>query len=201
MLDELSDAEINCIEEHFNLSKGKEPSLALWIIGRPASGKTTTAALLKDALRLAGRRVEFVDGDTVRSILNGVVGYSVSDRLTIFRKYVHLNQILQGRGVIPITATIAGFRQFRRIVRNNLQNPRFIYLDCPMEVAAGRDQKGHYAKALAGEMRDFVGFDIAFEPPVECEMRLDSSILKPAEIIARIMEHFNQTGLLQRIRT
>ena len=198
MLDDLNEAEIRCIEKYFDLSQGEETPLALWIIGRPASGKTTTAALLLDALQRKGRRVEFVDGDAVRSILNGVAGYSVTDRLAVFRKYVHLNQILQSRGIIPVTATIGGLREFRNTVRSNLKNPRFIYLDCPFDVAAKRDQKGLYAKALAGEVKNFFGVDIHFEPPTECLMKIDSSNLKPHEIVARIMEHLDQTGLLEK---
>jgi len=199
MYDGLSEAEIQSVAEHFDLSEGNERPLALWIIGRPAAGKTTTASLLKDVLRRAGYRVELVDGEAVRSILDGAHGFSVADRLAVFKKYVHLNQILQGRGVIPLTATIGGFREFRDIVRSNLKNPRFIYLDCPFDVAAQRDKKENYARALAGELKNFFGVDIPFEAVIECEMRIDSAILKPTEIVARIMEHLNHVGLLRKI--
>lgn len=199
MLDGLSEAEIRLVAEYFNLSEGNEHPLALWIIGRPAAGKTTTASLLQDVLRRAGYRVELVDGEAVRSILDGAYGFSVTDRLAVFKKYVHLNQILQSRGIIPLTATIGGLREFRDIVRSHLKNPRFIYLDCPFDVAAQRDQKGHYDKALAGELKNFFGVDIPFEPPIECEMRIDSATLKPSEIVARIMEYLNHVGLLRKI--
>jgi len=196
MMNELNVSEIRFIEEYFDLSEGKECPLALWIIGRPAAGKTTTAALLKDALYRAGYRVELVDADDVRLIFNRALGFSVTDRLTALKKYVHLNQILQSRGIIPITAANGGFRKFRDNVRRNLKNPRFIYLDCPFDVAAQRDQKGLYKKALAGELRNFFGIDIRFEPPIECQMKIDSSNLKPSEIIAQIMENLDHNGLL-----
>lgn len=199
MLNTLTEAEMGLVSEHFDLSHGEEPPLAIWIIGRPAAGKTTTAMLLYDMLRRAGHRVEIIDGDLARSVLNGSLGYSPSDRLSVFKKYVEINQLLQKRGIIPITATIGGFRQFRKIVRNNLQNPRIIYLDCPMEVAAGRDQKGHYAKALAGEIEDFFGVDIPYEVPDRYELKIDSAKMTPIEIVAKIAEHVNGIGLLRKI--
>jgi len=199
MYDGLSGAEIQSVAEHFDLSEGNECPLALWIIGRPAAGKTTTASLLKDLLRRARYRVELVDGDAVRAILDGVYGFSVSDRLAVFKKYVHLNQILQSRGIIPITATIGGFRESRDIARSNLNNSRFVYLDCPFDVAAQRDNKGNYARALGGQLANFFGVDISFEEVIECEMRIESAILKPTEIVARIIEHLNHAGLLRKI--
>ena len=197
MLETLTEAEIKLVTEYFDFSPGDESPLALWIIGRPAAGKTTTATLLYDVLRRTGHRTVLIDGDVARSVLNGSLGYSPNDRLQAFKKYVHINQLLQSVGVIPITATIGGFRQFRDIVRNNLENPRFIYLDCPFDEAARRDQKGHYAKALAGEVNNFVGVDIPYEPPRNYEIQIDSYRFKPPEIVENIVNHFNQTGLLE----
>lgn len=198
MIDCLTDTEITGVEKYFDLSEGRERPLALWLIGRPAAGKTTIATLLHNALRERGHRVELVDGETVRSILAGAFGFTADDRLAVFNKYVHVSRILQSRGILPITATIGGFRKFRDIVRNNLQDPRIIYLDCPFEVAAARDQKGHYARALAGELKNFFDVDIPFELPRGYEMKIDSASLKPPEIVRRILEHFDQAGLLRK---
>jgi len=199
MLNVLTKSEIGLVSKYFDLSPGSEAPTALWIIGRPAAGKTTTAMLLRDALRQSDHRVELVDGDIVRSVLDGSIGYSASDRLVAFKKYVHINQLLQNQGIIPITATIGGFRKFRDIVWESLQNPKFIYLECSMEVAAGRDQKGHYAKALAGEIEDFFGVDIPYEVPDRYELKIDSAKMTPIEIVAKIAEHVNGVGLLRKL--
>ena len=198
MLNALTETEIGLVSKYLDLSPGSEAPMALWIIGRPAAGKTTTAAFLREDFDRMGHRVELLDGDALRSVLNGSLGYSAKDRLLVFKKYVHIGQILQGRGIIPITATIAGFRQFRTIIRNNMENPKLIYLDCPFEVAAKRDQKGQYAKALAGEIKDFFGVDIPFEVPVRCEMKIGSESPKPHAIVRRIIEHLYSTGLLRK---
>ena len=195
----LSESEIRLLEEYFDLSEGKEQPLALWIIGRSAAGKTTVASLLKDILRRAERRVELIDGETIRSLLDRSLGYSANDRLAAFMKYVYISQLLQSRGIIPITATIGGFRKFREIVRTEVKNSRFIYLDCPFEVARQRDQKGLYVRALAGKIKNFFGVDIPYEVPDDCEIRIDSAKFKPPEIVSIIMEHLEKTGLLDNI--
>jgi adenylylsulfate kinase-like enzyme len=158
---------------------------SLWIIGRPGAGKTTAATLLRDALAKSGYRAGLVDGNRARRAL-GKYGHSAEDRLALIRKYVDLNLILQGRGVIPVTATMCGLRAQREIVRDKLVGVKFFFLDCPFAVAAGR--KPHlYRKAMAGKLGGFYGVDIAFEPPAECEMTIDSAILTPHEIVDRIM--------------
>lgn len=48
MLNVLSELEIELIKEKYDFSKGMENPLALWVIGRPAAGKTTIATLLHD---------------------------------------------------------------------------------------------------------------------------------------------------------
>ena len=198
MHDGLSDTEIELVTKYFDLSAGNEKPLAIWIIGRSAAGKTTTATLLNRVLRQTGHRTELADGDIMRSVLDGSLGYSAADRLSVFKKYVHINKLLQAKGIIPVTATIGGFQKFRELVRNRLENPRFIYLDCPIEEAAQRDQKGNYAKALAGELKNFCGIDIEYEVPVNYEIKIDSARLKPLEIVESIMDHFDRVGILRR---
>lgn len=196
MLNALTEKDIELVSEYFNFSPGRENPMALWIIGRPAAGKTTVAKLLHDMLRQSGHRVELIDGDVARSVLNGSIGYSFNDRLRAFQKYVHINQLFQSSGIVPITATIAGFRQFRNIIWNNLNNLNLVYLECPFEVAAERDQKGHYTTAIAGEIEHFFGVDIVYEIPVRYTLKINSARLKPYEIVARILEHLNSEKIL-----
>ncbi len=195
MLNGLSKTELNRLDELFDLSEDKEMLLAIWIIGRPAAGKTTAATLLCEELKRRAYRVELVDGDVVRSAFDGLLGYSAANRLKAFMRYVNISQLMQSRGIIPVVATIGGYQHFREIVRSEITNPRFIYLDCPFEVAAQRDQKGLYAKALAGEIKDFFDVDIPFESPTRVDLRIDTSSRKPQEVVARIMNHFEQGQL------
>jgi len=192
----LTETELQLIADHFDFFRGSEKPLALWVIGRPASGKTTVATLLRDSLRWKGHRTELVDGEHIRSILGGFYGFSPDERLAVFKKYVDLNQILQDRGIIPVTATVGGSVKCREIVRHNLVNAQFVYLNCPVEMAASRDQKGLYARVAAGELGHFVNMNLLFSAPIECEMEFDSAKLNPTEIVTEIVEYLSRAGLL-----
>ena len=44
-----------------------------------------------------------------------------------------------------------------------------VYVECSFETCEGRDVKGLYAKAKAGEVSQFTGKDSVFEPPEPSE--------------------------------
>ena len=41
-----------------------------------------------------------------------------------------------------------------------------VFIDCPLEICEKRDVKGLYAKARAGEIKNFTGIDAPFERPI-----------------------------------
>ena len=49
-----------------------------------------------------------------------------------------------------------------------------VFVDTPLEVAERRDAKGLYAKARAGELRNFTGIDSPYEVPDAPEISLDT---------------------------
>lgn len=195
----LSETELQLIQGHFNFTEGNEKPLALWVIGRPAAGKTTVASLLRDTLRWRGHRTELVDGEHIRSILGGFYGFSPTERAAVFKKYVDLNQIFQDRGIIPVTATVGGSAECREMVLDNLENPKFIYLACSPEVAMRRDQKGLYARAWSGELDHFTDIHLLFSQPIDCEMEFNSAVLNPLEIVTAIMAHLDANKLLRTV--
>ena len=48
-------------------------------------------------------------------------------------------------------------------------------MKCPIEVCEERDVKGLYAKARAGEIKNFTGIDDPYEEPENAEITLDTS--------------------------
>ena len=79
-------------------------------------------------------------------------------------------------GLIVITAFISPFRAERELVRAMMAPAEFfeVFVDTPLEVAEERDVKGLYAKARAGQIRNFTGIDSPYEPPEKCEIRIDT---------------------------
>ena len=77
-------------------------------------------------------------------------------------------------GVICVTAFISPYRADRDVIRQSLPPGQFVevYLNAPLEVCEQRDSKGLYAKARAGEIRDFTGVSAPYEPPANPELEL-----------------------------
>jgi sulfate adenylyltransferase len=61
-----------------------------------------------------------------------------------------------------------------------------VHLATPLEVCEQRDVKGLYAKARAGEIREFTGISDPYEPPVRAEVVVDTSVTPLEESVARI---------------
>jgi bifunctional enzyme CysN/CysC len=50
-----------------------------------------------------------------------------------------------------------------------------VFVDTPLEVAEQRDVKGLYAKARAGELKNFTGIDSPYEAPESPDIRIDTT--------------------------
>ncbi|HEY9400759.1 MAG TPA: adenylyl-sulfate kinase, partial [Luteimonas sp.] len=69
---------------------------------------------------------------------------------------------------------ISPFRAERQMAREMFADGEFyeVFVDTPLEVAEQRDVKGLYAKARAGEIRNFTGIDSPYEIPEQPDDRL-----------------------------
>jgi len=64
-------------------------------------------------------------------------------------------------------------------VRNMMAAGEFIevHIDTPLAEAEKRDVKGLYKKARAGQLKNFTGIDSPYEPPLEPELRIDTTMM------------------------
>ena len=63
-----------------------------------------------------------------------------------------------------------------------------IFVDTPLAEAEKRDVKGLYAKARAGELKNFTGIDSPYEPPENAEIHIDTTELSADEAADLIVE-------------
>jgi bifunctional enzyme CysN/CysC len=61
-----------------------------------------------------------------------------------------------------------------------------VFVDTPLAVAEERDAKGLYAKARAGELRNFTGIDSPYEAPEAAEVVLDTVAESPEALADRL---------------
>ena len=78
-----------------------------------------------------------------------------------------------------LTAFISPFRAEREMVRKMLPEGEFIeiFVDTPLAEAEKRDPKGLYAKARAGEIKNFTGIDSPYEVPEDAEIVIDTTAM------------------------
>jgi bifunctional enzyme CysN/CysC len=73
---------------------------------------------------------------------------------------------------------------------------REVYVATPAEVCESRDPKGHYAKARAGTLASFTGIGNDYQPPAQCELRIDTSERTVADATDAIERMLAETGIL-----
>jgi adenylylsulfate kinase len=156
-------------------------------MGLSASGKTTLAQLLAQALAQRGFTVEVLDGDIVRTTLSKGLGFTAEDRVTNLRRIAARAQSLVRQQVVTIVAAICPYHAIREEVRASIGDYVEVYLNCPLEVCISRDPKGLYRKALAGEIQHFTGIDDVFETPVRPDIEVTTNAEAPEASLARIL--------------
>lgn len=143
----------------------------VWLYGLSGSGKSSLAIALEHKLHAEGRHTIVLDGDNVRAGLNRGLGFSVEDRMENIRRAAEVARLIAHAGTIAICSFITPTRAMRTLAREIIGAADFVevYVDCTLEDCAQRDVKGLYAKAKAGEIKNFTGLDSRFEPPLPGE--------------------------------
>jgi adenylyl-sulfate kinase len=152
-----------------------QQAFTLWFTGLPASGKTTLAERVRNALLERGMKVELLDGDAVRQNLSKGLGYSKEDRDTNIRRIGFVCHLLTRNGVVAIAAAISPYRAVREENRRLIGRFVEVYCKCDLETLKARDTKGLYARALRGEIENFTGVSDPYEPPEQAEITIDTA--------------------------
>jgi bifunctional enzyme CysN/CysC len=209
LIDKLSNATVGCGMLHFALRrahnihrqhldvsrethaalKGQRPAV-LWFTGLSGAGKSTIANIVEQKLAARGRHTFLLDGDNVRHGLNRDLGFTEADRIENIRRVGEVARLMTDAGLIVMTAFISPFRAEREMVRKMLPEGEFIevFVDTPLAEAEQRDAKGLYAKARAGELKNFTGIDSPYEAPEKPEIRIDTTLMSAEEAADLIVD-------------
>ncbi|MBI3603061.1 MAG: adenylyl-sulfate kinase, partial [Nitrospirae bacterium] len=150
-------------------------SVAIWLTGLPASGKSAIAAALKPKLHALGLRVEVLESDALRQALTPAPTYSREERDLFYRALAFFGSRLVAHGITVIFDATANRRAYRDFARGLIPNFIEVAVECPLETCMERDKKGTYKKGLAGESATVPGLQDAYEAPLTPELRIDST--------------------------
>ena len=134
--------------------------------------------LLDDLIGSGLSNVKLLDGDQLRQQLEESgkrYGYSTADRNALMMEYADIAMALNKDGYTCILCAIAHVRRTREEVRQRIGNYMEVYLDCPVEACAARDQKGQYAKAFDGLYDNFIGVTEPYQRSEHVELKLDTA--------------------------
>lgn len=159
--------------------KGK----VIWLYGRPCSGKSTLSSSIAEVLKDEGISVITLDGDKLRSGINGDLGYSLVDRHENIRRASEIARILAEQGYWVVCSFVTPTRALRELVReiNNELELSIVYIHASLEVCKKRDVKGHYLKAETRQLSNFTGISSPFEEPVSFNNMIDTDELNIQE--------------------
>jgi len=175
----------------------KHEGFTVWFTGMSGAGKSTLSDRLITRLRDGNARAELLDGDVVRTNLSQGLGFSKEDRDTNVRRIGFVSELLSRNGVIAVVAAISPYREARDEVKRRIPNFIEVFVDCPLDVLVGRDAKGLYKRALAGEMDHFTGISDPYEAPVDSAIVVHSDLESIEESLDKIWAELERQGLVR----
>ena len=161
-----------------------------WLTGLSGSGKSTIAVDVEHRLLQVGCLACCLDGDNLRHGLNAGVGFDAAGRQEAVRRAGEAALLMAGSGVVAIVGMISPYRADRDRVRARHLAAGIpfieVHVHAPLAIAEGRDPKGLYAKARAGEIKGFTGIDDPYEAPLSAEVVLHTAEHSLAACVAEL---------------
>lgn len=182
--------------------------MTIWLTGLSASGKSTIAVALEQALLRPPYSVSAyrLDGDNIRFGLNRDLGFSPSDREENIRRIAEVAKLFADSCCFAITSFISPYRADRDLARKLHEADRpggesgvpfiEVYIDCPVEIAEARDPKGLYKKAREGKIPEFTGVSAPYEEPLHPELIIKTAETGVEDAVKRIVTYLGEKGLL-----
>jgi bifunctional enzyme CysN/CysC len=175
-------------KEQRSVLKNQKPVI-LWFTGLSGAGKSTIANLVEERLHTLGHHTMLLDGDNVRHGLCRDLGFTEEDRVENIRRAGEVAKLMTESGLIVLCSFISPYNSDRRMVRELVEPDEFIeiFVDTPIEECMKRDPKGLYAKAKAGQIKNFTGFDAPYEVPDNPELHLLTLGREPEQVAKEVV--------------
>lgn len=165
------------------------PGLVVWFTGLPASGKSTLAREVRRLLGERGVHAVLLDSDDFRPVLTPSPTYAEAERDWFYQVIAYLATWLASSGVNVLIAATGHRRSYRAQVRRQVQRFAEVYVRCDQAVCRARDPKGIYRLADLGQADTVPGIGVAYEPPEQPVVAVDTDQLGPADAARLVVAH------------
>lgn len=168
----------------------KQKAIAIWMTGLSGSGKSTLANGLERNLHSMGYITKILDGDNIRIGLCNNLSFSENDRTENIRRIAETSKLFNDCGIITINCFVSPTIKIRENAKNIIGQNKFIevYVNADLKTCEKRDVKGLYAKARAGEIKDFTGIDAPFEAPEQPNIEINTGKMSIQDSIQKIVD-------------
>lgn len=171
-------------------------SYTIWFTGISGSGKTTLSRLTSGLLLSQHLRTQILDGDEVRALTRGGLGFTCGDREHQIRQLGMISYHRNANAITCVVAAISPNAQDRDNNRAIIPAYVEIYCRCDLNILIQRDPKGLYPKALRGDIQDFTGISSPYEEPVSPDLVLDTGTTDVAACMELIASALTDRGIL-----
>lgn len=167
-----------------------QKSFTIWMTGLSGSGKSTVAKGLERHLHEQGYLTQLLDGDNIRVGINNNLGFSEADRTENVRRIAEVSKLFINCGVITLNCFVSPTTAMRQLAKDIVGAEHFIevYINASVEACEKRDVKGLYAKARAGEIKNFTGIDAPFEAPENPDVVVNTAEQTIDESIQQVLD-------------
>jgi adenylylsulfate kinase len=173
-------------------------SAILWFTGLSGSGKSTLANAVNQALFERGLACYVLDGDNIRHGLCKDLGFSDADREENIRRIGEVSKLFLDAGVVVLTAFVSPFKADRDRARALVEAGDFVEIHCAadLSICEERDTKGLYAKARAGEIKEFTGISSPYEAPEAPELKVDTGSQTLEQSVEQVLAYLIAEGVI-----
>jgi len=201
MRPEISNIIIDKLNKGENVFVGEKKTRILWFTGLSGSGKTTIADSLIKEFAKNGKTSIVFDGDDVRKRLHRHLGFTPEDIKENNRLIIELCKEEIGKTDYILVPVISPFKESREFARKTLgENFVEVYINCSFDECKKRDIKGLYNKAESGELKNFIGLHVPYEPPENPEIEIDSVNETEKDSAEKILSFLNREENIQYIK-